>query len=520
MNKIKEILTSKVILTFLMIVFVLLAKKNSAGFRMIFLIILSIIILSALIGIILKKYKFSVLAVLVLIISALFYLRIINLNEKYENAINNFKNGKSLLGRVESQPVKNQSKIIMNIRVAGFKFSERADYSQIPPFMILLKIKEADDLIIRQGDVLEISQNIKLSREKIFDFNYRDYLFNKKIYGVINAKQNKIKIINNEKMLPVHIKILKKSIWKARELTIFMVKNKFSNEVSSFLLSIFLGLRNEIDEEQYDQFRNTGMVHLLAISGLHIGFIGMLFFKLFHFILSKSKSLIISIVFLFFYMLIIAPSASSARAFIMYVVCAVYFISGMKTVSINNLAVSAIILMFINPYCIFDLGFQFSFLATAGIMLLAGIISEKLPYFIPQKVKSIIAVTFSAFSSIFCLQWSIFGEVAVFSIISSIAVVPIFGYYFAVCFIFLLLLVITNFYPFVFLIELLSKLFLMMIDFLDIIPTMKLPAIPRFSSYIILPLLVIYFYIIHEKLVFIIKNIKLKRVAKILKADL
>ena len=195
----------------------------------------------------------------------------------------------------------------------------------------------------------------------------------------------------------------------------------------------------------------------------------------------------------------------------MYTVCAIYFIIGMKTVSINNLTISAIILMFINPYYIYDLGFQFSFLATAGIMLLAGIISDKLPYFIHYKVKSIIVVTISAFFPVFCLQWSIFKQVAFFSLASSLFVVPIFGYYFAVCFIFLFLYIIFDFYHFAFLIEFLSKLFLKIINFLNVIPVLKLPDIPRFSAYIVLPLIIVYFYLIHERLVFVIKSIKLKK---------
>jgi competence protein ComEC len=351
-------------------------------------------------------------------------------------------------------------------------------------------------LYFEKGDIIRIKKKISLPREKIFNSNYRKDLYYNEIYGLIKADADQISIINDKLKNDYLTNIFKKTIWKFRQKNLAFLREKFNKDTNAFLLSIFFGIRSELDPEIYDQFKNTGMVHLLAISGLNFSFLGLLFLKIFKPFFSKSISLIITIIFLYFYIIIIFPSASSWRAFLMYLIYAIYFLSGQKTSSFTILSISAILLILTNPYQIFDVGFQLSFYATAGILLFSNYFKSILPDLLPESIKSTIAITLSAFLSILFIQWCYFKKVSFFSLFSSIFTVPAFTFYFSSVFFLLLFFIIFKFQFLGVLIEFFTNCFLKLINLLDYIPAQKLPEIPAFFGYICLPFLFFLIYFI------------------------
>ena len=311
-----------------------------------------------------------------------------------------------------------------------------------------------------------------------------------------NANKNQITVINQNIENGFLTSILKNTIWKTRQNVLELLREKFNKETFSFLLSIFFGIRSELDENIYNQFKNTGMAHLLAISGLNFSFLGLLFLKIFKPFFSKSISLIIATMILFLYLAIIYPSASSSRAFLMFLIYSIYFLLGYKTSGVTILFISSIILILSNPFQIFDLGFQLSFYATSGILLFSNYFKINMPNLLPKTIKSTISVTLSAFLSVLFIQWSAFKKVSFFSLVSSLLTVPAFTFYFASVFFLLIFLIIFNFSFISNLIEFLTNCFLKLIDILDNIPAQKLPAIPSFWGYFFLPLLFIVLFCI------------------------
>lgn len=516
MKKIISIFSTNLIIFLSLLSFIILIKKFNFSYKLFIIIHIFLFIITCIVSLIIKKPIIIAIGIIIFIVSIVFLIRIALIEKNYNNIIKNFENNKEIIGYINSYPKKKNDKIEYIVKVIGLKYMENEDYKKVKPFNVIFKFSYNDNYNLKRGDMIQIENKIMIPQKKIFNFKYREYLFNHKIYGIIKAKTENIKVIN-EKINNSNLnKVLMGTVWKFRDYLINLLNRSLSSESYSFIISIYLGERSEMDEELYQAFCNTGMIHLLAISGFNFTFIGMIFLGFFKIFLSKSKSLILSIIFLLFYMLIIVPSASSLRAFLMYVIFALYFITGIRSKALSILSLSAIILMFDNPYVIYDLGFQLSYSATAGILLFSDIINEKLPDVLNQKIKSSITVTFTAFISVFPLQWSVFKQVPFFSLISSIIVVPIFSIFFLVNFIFLIAFCITRFLFITRIIEILSFSFLKLINILDLVKPAIMPEIPGYLAYLTIPILVLYFYLLEPFLIKSFIKIKSKRVEKLI----
>ena len=136
--------------------------------------------------------------------------------------------------------------------------------------------------------------------------------------------------------------------------------------------AILLGDKSNLNTETKRSFGNTGAMHLLAVSGLHVGIIYTLFVFIFSFFsrfISKKKSLFIILLLLWFYALITGFSPSVSRAVFMFTVLGIAKSTSNSYSPTNSLFFSGFILLLINPLYIYDIGFQLSYLAMLGIFI-------------------------------------------------------------------------------------------------------------------------------------------------------
>ncbi|MEE1042653.1 MAG: ComEC/Rec2 family competence protein, partial [Clostridia bacterium] len=151
-----------------------------------------------------------------------------------------------------------------------------------------------------------------------------------------------------------------------------------SQKVEGLMFALLTGNTQKLDDGVRESFRLTGISHLVAVSGLHMG-IFLSFFVIFSSRIRK-KPLIHFLFILFlviFYILIIGERASVLRAGIMAVIG--YFVSGInrRNGGIMKLMLAGVIICIINPYYAVDVGFQLSFVVTLGIMLYAEFFKNK-----------------------------------------------------------------------------------------------------------------------------------------------
>ena len=200
------------------------------------------------------------------------------------------------------------------------------------------------------------------------EFDYDAYLRSKEILGIINVNE-----ITSITILDYETNPVKNIIHQIRKSIDRKIKEYHSTETSALLRGLLLADRGEISYQTKTQFINAGVVHVLAVSGLHVGYIILIFLFLFGRFNLIVKSLL-TIAGLLAFMLITGTPPSVFRATVMAVVLIIAYLSGRSTNLINSISIAALIILILNPNEIYNPGFQLSFAAVLSIGIL-------LPYF-------------------------------------------------------------------------------------------------------------------------------------------
>ena len=152
-----------------------------------------------------------------------------------------------------------------------------------------------------------------------------------------------------------------------------------SDTTSSLFLAMLLGHRDMLSPSLVDLYHQAGAFHILALSGLHLGILfGFFNFVLFHLVLFRIRYLIGvgEIVFLWIYTLVAGFPVSLCRASLMLTV---FLIGQMRLVGNNGihaLGFAAFLLLLIAPHSLYDVGFQLSFMAMAGLLFLYPLLTK------------------------------------------------------------------------------------------------------------------------------------------------
>lgn len=222
---------------------------------------------------------------------------------------------------------------------------------------------------LKPGNILKVTGFYHKGREKRNpgEFDYDAYLKSKEIVGIINInKVSDITVLNSE------TNYFSNLIYQTRIAIDDQIKNYYPPESAALLRGLLLADRGEIDYQTKTQFINAGVVHVLAVSGLHVGYIVLIFLFLFGRFNIYLRSIFTGVGLICF-MLITGVPPSVFRATVMAIVLLIAFLSNRSTNLINSISIAAVIILIINSNEIYNPGFQLSFAAVLAI----GII---LPY--------------------------------------------------------------------------------------------------------------------------------------------
>lgn len=241
----------------------------------------------------------------------------------------------------------------------------------------VLDVKETDlyritvykNLSYNLGDTIKVFGTFEVAPSNtVFNlFNYRNYLLSKNIKYI--SKNPKTKLIKKNKNI------------------MYLMKNKIFNHINklstkSYLFSFVLGDNSYMDDGLKSNIRNLGISHLFAVSGMHVAlilFVINLLFKKF-----KYKELI-NIMFLFIFLFLTNYTESLERCFLFILLSFCNKKLKLNLSSVYILIISACILILINPFVIYSIGFIFSFTITYFILISKNILTGN--YFI-KLVKS------------------------------------------------------------------------------------------------------------------------------------
>ncbi|PEL17179.1 DNA internalization-related competence protein ComEC/Rec2 [Bacillus wiedmannii] len=200
-------------------------------------------------------------------------------------------------------------------------------------------------------------------------FNYRDYLYKQNIHFILEATY----ISECQKTLLS----LVQWILLLRQQAILGVTEMFPAQSGAFMNALVFGDRQQMTFEVEEQYQQFGLVHLLAISGSHI----VLLMVIVYFILLRSGvTREVATVCLIFciplYMILAGASPSVIRASITGVLMLIAFICSIRLSSLDALSVTAICMLIFDPYLVFNIGFQFSFVGSFALLLSAPLLLD------------------------------------------------------------------------------------------------------------------------------------------------
>lgn len=202
-------------------------------------------------------------------------------------------------------------------------------------------------------------------------------------------------------------------------------------EVRSVMLAIVLGIKNELDNDLQGAFSASGAMHVLAVSGLHVGIIYAIVLLIFKWTRVDQRRgrwwiAIISILALWCYAFLTGLSPSVLRAVTMFSFIALAKAMNRNGNIYNTLAASAFLLLWYNPYLIMSVGFQLSYLAVFGIVYLQPKFYQlfTINNYLLDKVWAITCVSLAAQVATAPLSMLYFHQFPTYFLISNLFIIP------------------------------------------------------------------------------------------------
>ncbi len=295
------------------------------------------------------------------------------------------------------------------------------------------------------GDIICINKSLSPVRAPLTlkGFNYSQYLLDKGVEYIVDVKANELDLVVRDS-LSIYYFAQRIKYWLIQKMMSF---KEIRLGVRGVLSALLLGDKSNLLKEDKSLFRETGVVHVLAISGLHVGVFYLTLSFLFVKILRFGNLLsVITIVFLLFgYAFITGLSPSVVRATIMFSLIKLGKGFNKEVSTLNIVFFTGALMLFWDPTLIYDVGFQLSFSAVIGIVItvnysrLSGLIINKyLSWF-----WTLLLVSLSAFLFTSPVLSYHFGVVNLTSLWSSLLVVPLIS----VAMYIAMLVMIISFYP-------------------------------------------------------------------------
>ncbi|MBL7723897.1 MAG: ComEC family competence protein [Chitinophagaceae bacterium] len=200
-------------------------------------------------------------------------------------------------------------------------------------------------------------------------FDYKRYSLFQGITHQVYLKPGDFEILQGENQT-----WLKKLIYSSREKVLTLLRKNIRGEKELGLAeALLIGYKNDLDQSLVQSYTNTGVVHIIAISGLHLGLIYWLLVQLFKPLRRNKKTNwlapVLIITGLWAFSLLAGAQPSVLRSALMFSCIVLGESFSRKSSVYNTMAISAFILLCYNPYWLWDVGFQLSYAAVLSIII-------------------------------------------------------------------------------------------------------------------------------------------------------
>lgn len=323
--------------------------------------------------------------------------------------------------RAQLKPTTFQNKYVVQLKQANRKAATGK--------LLLNVSKDSSHSLLKVGQHIathSIIQDVPRPKSP-YQFNYGTYLKKQHIHGQIHARSHELLLLAQEGNDVV--------VWAARfreSVQESLHRQPFTERQLSVINALLLGQRQGIDRQLNDQYADAGVIHILAVSGLHVGIILWLLraitapfsrYRWRHF-----RSILI-IVCIWAFAFITGASPSVLRAATMFSFLELGRAVGGQSNTFNSLMYSALFLLLLNPLQLYQVGFQLSYLAVIAILWIQPWLSNlyKPTYKLSQLLWDTMTVTVAAQLGVMPLSLFYFHQFPGLFMVSNLVILPSLG---------------------------------------------------------------------------------------------
>lgn len=224
-------------------------------------------------------------------------------------------------------------------------------------------------LALRSGDILEVTTRLRLPADSNFTptFNYRTYLRCQGIVHTCYIHNNRYQLLEHR---PTTLRHLSQNM--QQRASTFLINHHLSPQHRITAAALLLGIRDHRLDYTRSQYTKAGIVHLLCVSGLHVGllvyFVGLLLQPLGNRQSMRILRATAQLVALWLFVFVSGMAPATLRAGIMFSLFVIARMLQRDQQPFNTLCVAATLSLCVRPMMLFDVGFQYSYAAMAGII--------------------------------------------------------------------------------------------------------------------------------------------------------
>ncbi len=281
-------------------------------------------------------------------------------------------------------------------------------------------IYTAEGVFVHRGDCIGITySNYKSGGENyVSGFDYNQYIFINNI--VFTASADNVYFLG-------HKESFSQKIFDLSEYIGSIFDSIYPRDESSVLKAVILGDTSYLSDEIRSLYTSAGIAHILSVSGLHTAVISLMVLralKLMH--INSRKSALIAVFVISFYAFFAGGKASIVRSAIMVNIYLLSKVIYREADALNSMGLAGLAIIAFNPYSLFSVGFQLSFISVTAILAFNGICQYN-GYNVINRVKEMVNI--SLFVSVCTLPVVAYNfyEVPVYGFITNIFVIPLLG---------------------------------------------------------------------------------------------
>ena len=296
---------------------------------------------------------------------------------------------------------------------------------------VLINIKkDSVASFFKIGDRILLKNKFIAIKESLnpYQFNYKNYLAKQGIHQQVYATKQELLLLDQtstsflEFIAAFRLKIQQS-----------LQQYDFSEDELAIMNALLLGQRQDISKELTANYSKAGAIHILAVSGLHVGIIlWMLSFvlkPLERYKKGKVIKLVLVLLFLWFFAVLAGMSASVTRAVTMFSAIAIGQFFNKRNAIEQSLIFSMFLLLLLKPLFLFDVGFQLSYLAVFGIIWVQPVFYQlwKPKYYIIDKGWQLITVSTAAQLGVLPISLFYFHQFPGLFFLSNLLIIPFLG---------------------------------------------------------------------------------------------